>query len=85
VLPSLIRFAACVAACVWLTSPLATHLASALPDTYLSCRFDALYAIWALAWESRILIEAPQRWLEANSYHPTPHALAYGHQWTRPR
>jgi len=62
----------------WLTWPLARHLATHLPDTYLTCRFDGILPMWALAWETRALVEAPWRILEANTYHPAPHALAYG-------
>src|SRR5262245_8845847 len=62
----------------WLTWPLARQLATHLPDTYLTCRFDGILPMWALAWETRALVEAPWRILEANTYHPAPHALAYG-------
>lgn len=60
---------------VWLTWPLGAHLATRLPA---ACRFDALYGIWALAWNTHALTTAPWRLLDANIYHPAPHALLYG-------
>ena len=34
---------------VWLTWPLAEHLATHLPATHAACRFDALHLVWALS------------------------------------
>jgi hypothetical protein len=43
-----------------------------------SARSDALYSIWALAWESHALLTEPRHFLDANIYHPALHALLYG-------
>jgi hypothetical protein len=72
------RLVAVAVGLVWLTWPLARRMTTHLPDTYLTCRFDGILPIWALVWETRTLLGAPWRILEANAYHPTPHALAYG-------
>jgi hypothetical protein len=63
---------------VWLTWPLGAQLATQLPNTAGSCGFDTLYAGWVLAFESHTLATAPSHLLDANIYHPTPHALFYG-------
>jgi len=73
--------AAYVAVVVWLTWPLASSLETL--DTHLAephsvARFDALYAAWALAWETHVLTTAPLRFADANIYHPAAHALFYG-------
>jgi hypothetical protein len=65
------------AAVAWLTWPLAARLATHLPGTGVM-GFDALYSIWALAWETHALSTAPWRVADANIFHPTPSALFYG-------
>jgi hypothetical protein len=74
--------AACVVlyavAVVWLTWPLAAHLATHLPDTAPGCRFDTLFTGWLLAYESHRLITDPLALAQANIYAPTPDALFYG-------
>lgn len=67
-----------VASVVWLTWPLATHVASHLPDSCVSSRFDTLAFTWALAHESRALVTAPTQFANGNIYYPAPHALFYG-------
>lgn len=68
----------CQAATVaWLTWPLAARAATHLADTTLACRFDALLTAWAGAWETNALLRDPARLLDANIYHPAPHALLY--------
>jgi len=64
---------------VWLTWPLAAHLSDALPDVVMPSRYDPLQAGWAMASVSRALVTDPARLTEANIYHPTRHALFYGH------
>jgi hypothetical protein len=63
---------------VWLTWPLATHLRTHLPDTWIACRFDLLQMTWALAYQTHALLTAPTTLADANIYHPAPHALFYG-------
>ena len=63
---------------VWLTWPLAEHLATRLPATHAACRFDALHLVWALSHESHALTTQPSRFAEGNIFYPTPHALYYG-------
>jgi len=63
---------------VWLTWPLAAHLATHHPETALACRFDQLHAIWALSYATHVLVSAPGRLAGGNIYHPAPHALFYG-------
>ena len=68
----------CQAATVaWLTWPLPAMVATHLADTTLACRFDALLTAWAGAWETSSLLHSPRRLLDANIYHPAPHALLY--------
>jgi len=69
--------AAWIAVVVALTWPLAAHLSTRLPDIEKACRFDALLAAWAAAWETDALLQAPSRLLDANVYHPAPKALLY--------
>jgi hypothetical protein len=65
--------------CAWLSWPLVTHLSSRLPAfTNLTFRYDPLYVIWALAWETHALLTAPWHLLDANIFHPTASALFYG-------
>ena len=61
----------------WLTWPLGAHLTTDLPHAHVICNFDQPQMIWALAWTSHGLIEAPARLFDANIYHPMPHALLY--------
>ncbi|HXJ35588.1 MAG TPA: hypothetical protein VMS22_16270 [Candidatus Eisenbacteria bacterium] len=61
----------------WLTWPLASSLATHLPDTWIACHFDSLLAARALAWQSHALATAPATLLDANIYHPAHHALLY--------
>jgi hypothetical protein len=63
---------------VWLTWPLAAHVGTRLPDTWIACRFDLLQMTWALAHQTHALLTAPSSLPDANIYHPTPHALFYG-------
>ncbi len=63
---------------VWLTWPLVAHVGTQLPNTRLACRVDTLLAGWTLAWETHALATDPSRVLDANIYHPEPHALLYG-------
>lgn len=74
VLPALLCQALAVA---WLTWPLPAKVATHLADTTLACRFDALLTAWAGAWETNSLLHEPRRLLDANVYHPAPHALLY--------
>jgi hypothetical protein len=60
-----------------LTWPLAAHLTTDLPHAHVICNFDQPQMIWALAYTSHRLMEAPARLFEANIYHPMPHALLY--------
>jgi hypothetical protein len=62
----------------WLTWPLATRLATHLPSTSIASAFDPLYTAWVLAWEAHALGGAARSILDANIYHPAPHALLYG-------
>jgi hypothetical protein len=65
--------------CAWLSWPLITHLSSRLPAfTKLTFRFDPMYVIWALSWETHTLLTAPWSLLDANIFHPTTSALLYG-------
>ena len=61
----------------WLTWPLAAHLTTDLPHAHVICNFDQPQMIWALAWTSHRLLEAPAQLFDANIYHPMPHALLY--------
>jgi hypothetical protein len=61
----------------WLTWPLGAHLGTHLPDP-TNLTFDMLHTGWLLAYETHRLTTDPLRLLEANIYHPTPHALFYG-------
>src|SRR5262245_33751889 len=63
---------------VWLTWPLAAHLATHLPDTWRGCRFDPLLLGWAWAHQARALVTGPWHLGDADIYHPTPGALFYG-------
>lgn len=63
---------------VWLTWPLAAHLASRLPDTRPECRYDTLYMAWVLAHETHALTTAPRDLLDTNIYHPARRTLFYG-------
>jgi hypothetical protein len=63
-----------VAVVTWLTWPLAS-----VATTHVPWRGpDALYSMWALAWQSHALATDPARYFDANIYHPAPGALAYG-------
>ena len=59
---------------VWRTWPLAAHVATHVPDA----QFDALYPLWALAYETHALSTAPLRFADANIYHPATGTLFYG-------
>jgi hypothetical protein len=63
---------------VWLTWPLATHIATHRPNTSLRCLNDPLLLAWALAHESRALTTDPLTLPDANIYHPTRYSLFYG-------
>jgi len=63
---------------LWLTWPLVARVGAELPNTRLACRVDTLLAGWTLAWETHALATDPSRVLDANIYHPDPHALLYG-------
>jgi hypothetical protein len=63
---------------VWLTWPLASKVATYLPAPDDRIHFDTLRVAWSLAWESHALTTSPARLLDANIYHPAPHALLYG-------
>jgi hypothetical protein len=65
-------------AVAWLTWPLVLRMATHLSAADDSTRFDALYAAWALAWETHTLTTAPTALPDANIYHPTGRALFYG-------
>lgn len=62
---------------VWLTWPLAAHLATHLPATVPACRFDPLYSAWALAWQATALVRGMPLG-DANIYHPAREAFWYG-------
>jgi hypothetical protein len=64
---------------MFLTWPLGANLATGIPcvGPYV-CRFDPLYVMWALSWETHAIATAPARLIDANIYHPTPAALLYG-------
>jgi hypothetical protein len=74
-LSALPAFALLVLAATW---PLGAHPGSLLADVQPACRFDAIYSMWVLAWQSHALADAPWTLLDANIYWPTPHALFYG-------
>jgi hypothetical protein len=63
---------------VWLTWPLADHLATHLPNTWPGSRTDPLLLGWALAHESRALLHAPWTFADGGIFHPTPRSLFYG-------
>lgn len=62
---------------VVLTWPLARHVATHVPDTWISARFDQPTLTWALAWQVHALLTNAD-WRHANIFHPTPDALFYG-------
>ena len=64
---------------VWLTWPLASMLATALPctDSY-TCQFDTVFSAWAASWVSHALATAPLHVGSANIYYPSSNALYYG-------
>lgn len=63
----------------WLSWPLVANLGTALPCvTVVTYRFDPIYVIWALSYETHALGTAASRLFDANIYHPTPSALLYG-------
>lgn len=62
---------------VVLTWPLARHVATHVPDTWISARFDQPTLTWALAWQVHALLTDAD-WRHANIFHPTPDALFYG-------
>ena len=77
----MVAVAAALALAVYGTWPIAAHPASRVyggglgvpatgphPDVYLT--------VWILAWTAHALATAPWSLLEANIFHPTPHALA---------
>jgi hypothetical protein len=66
------------AAVVWLTWPLAQHLGTHLPNTWVACRYDSLLIGWALAHQADALVSAPWTFGDGNIFHPAPHALFYG-------
>src|SRR5262249_33910532 len=63
-----------VAVVTWLTWPLASIATTSVPRA----TSDALYSIWALAWQCHALATNPARYFDANIYHPAPNALADG-------
>jgi hypothetical protein len=63
---------------VWLTWPLAPRMATHLPDTVGTCRFDTPLIGWILAHETHALATAPWTLPHGNQYHPAPNALFYG-------
>src|SRR5262245_24670064 len=63
-----------VALTVWRTWPLATRLTTHVPDA----SFDALFPLWALAYETHALTTGPLRFPDANIYHPAPGTAFYG-------
>jgi hypothetical protein len=67
-----------LAACAWLTWPLAAQIATHLPDTHPACRFDTLFTGWLLSYVSHRLTTAPLLLAQANIYAPTRDALFYG-------
>jgi len=62
----------------WLTWPLWSQSAAALPCTNPACGFDPLYSAWVLAWESHALVTAPLRIGDGNIFFPTRQAVFYG-------
>src|SRR4030095_10648572 len=62
----------------WLTWPLGAHIRSHLPKTGAASGFDALYSVWALAWESHTLARGSLDIADANIYYPARDALFYG-------
>jgi hypothetical protein len=77
-LPAVATLAGYAVGVCWLTWPLAAHVRTHLADTSLSCRIDGWHGAWALAWAAHALGTDPSAFFEANIYHPTPNALAYG-------
>jgi hypothetical protein len=73
--PLFVLYAALVS---WLAWPLPAQLGTHVPYTNRACRFDMLYTIWALAWQTHALGTAPLALFDANIYHPTASALLYG-------
>lgn len=69
--------AAYEAVLVLLTWPLARHIGTHFPDTWISARFDQPTLSWALAWQVHALVTDAD-WRHANIFHPTPDALFYG-------
>jgi hypothetical protein len=65
-------------AVVVLTWPLGAHLTSHLPNPFSLAAVDAPYGAWAAAWTAHALTTEPLRLLDANIFHPTPHAFFYG-------
>lgn len=63
---------------VFLTWPLAVHLTTHLPDTWMSARFDQPTLAWVLAWQTHALTTSGAAWDQGNIFHPTPDALFYG-------
>src|SRR5262245_55009033 len=70
--------AAYLGAVIWLTWPLALHLATRLPDAHGACRFDLLATASILATETQNLAEG-RNLLAGSAYHPEPHPIAYAH------
>lgn len=69
--------AAYAGAVAWLTWPLAASATAFLANPIESCRWDASYSAWAMAWTTHALLGgAPLA--DANIYHPTPDAFFYG-------
>lgn len=67
-----------IAIAVWLTWPLAAHLATQLPNSHGACRFDLPAILWILSTASRNLLGDPAHLLSGNAFHPEPQPLAYG-------
>jgi hypothetical protein len=61
----------------WLTWPLAASLGTHVPGVSPVAEMDTLHSLWILSWETHALSVAPAHVLDANIYHPTPHALLY--------
>jgi hypothetical protein len=73
-LAALAELAAYVGLVLWLTWPLVAHL-----DTHLAgaSASDAVYGIWALAWDARALATEPGNLFDPTLMHPTHRAFFY--------
>jgi hypothetical protein len=65
-------------ATVLMTWPLAANITSHLPNSAVAAPLDLLHIGWALAHQSRALVEGISSYADAGIYYPTANSLFYG-------